>query len=304
MRGSSRGVLRVDDLGLLVEDVDDPVERRRGGEERVVELRQLLHGVEEVREVEREGEERPGREAAVEDEPAAESEDDRGRDRREHVDGREVEPVEDDGLVVRRAVGVVDAAKARLARRLARERLHDAHPGDVLRQRRGDQAEALPHTPVGSVRAHAEPRGRGGHERQHDERGERQPPVEEEQHDGGAEEDERVLDEAREAVGDELVERLDVVRDAADDGAGAVALEEAEREPLQVAEEPDPEIREPALADPAGEVRLQSREGEGARAPPPRRRRRPRRSARTSPAAMPSSIATLPRYGGIRATSV
>ena len=34
------------------------------------------------------------------------------------------------------------------------------------------------------------------------------------------------------AVGDELVERLDVVRHAADDHAGAVALVEAEREPL------------------------------------------------------------------------
>ena len=49
--------------------------------------------------------------------------------------------------------------------------------------------------------------------------------------------DERVLDERRDAVGDELVERLDVVREPADDHAGAVALVEAEREPLQVAEE-------------------------------------------------------------------
>ena len=44
----------------------------------------------------------------------------------------------------------------------------------------------------------------------------------------------RVLDEARDAVGDELVDRLDVVRQPADDHAGAVALVEAEREPLQV----------------------------------------------------------------------
>ena len=57
---------RVDDLGLLVEDVDDLVERRGRGEERVVELRQLLHRVEEVRHVEHEGEQRPDRHRAVE----------------------------------------------------------------------------------------------------------------------------------------------------------------------------------------------------------------------------------------------
>ena len=41
------------------------------GEERVVELRELLHRVEEVREVEREGEQRSDRHLAVDDEPAA-----------------------------------------------------------------------------------------------------------------------------------------------------------------------------------------------------------------------------------------
>ena len=54
----------------------------------------------------------------------------------------------------------------------------------------------------------------------------------------------RVLDEARDAVGDELVERLDVVREPADDDAGAVALVEAEREPLEVAEEPVAQVGE------------------------------------------------------------
>jgi hypothetical protein len=47
------GVGGVDDLGLLVEYREDPVERRRRREEGVVELRELLDGVEEVREVER-----------------------------------------------------------------------------------------------------------------------------------------------------------------------------------------------------------------------------------------------------------
>ena len=51
-RASPR-VGRVAHLGLLVEHVHDLVERGDGGEERVVELRELLHRVEEVRQVER-----------------------------------------------------------------------------------------------------------------------------------------------------------------------------------------------------------------------------------------------------------
>ena len=69
-------------------------------------------------------------------------------------------------------------------------------------------------------------------------------------------EEERALDERRHAVGHELVERLDVVRQPADDHARAVALVEAEREPLQVAEELVAQVGEDALARPAGEVRL------------------------------------------------
>ena len=60
----------------------------------------------------------------------------------------------------------------------------------------------------------------------------------------------------RDAVGDELVERLDVVRQAADDHAGAVPLVEAERQPLQVAEEVVAQVGEHPLARPAGEVGL------------------------------------------------
>ena len=53
------GARRVDDLGLLVHQIGDLVERRDGGEEGVVELRQLLHRIEEVRQVAEERDERP-----------------------------------------------------------------------------------------------------------------------------------------------------------------------------------------------------------------------------------------------------
>ena len=263
MGGSACASRRVDDLRLLVEDGDDAIERSRRGQERVVELRQLLHRVEEVREVEREGEERSDGEAAVDDERASEAEDDRRRHRGEHVDRREVEAVQHDGLVVRGLVALVDAAEARLARRLARERLHDSHARDVLGERGGHEPETLSDAPVRAIRAHPKPRCRSAHQRQHEERREREAPVEEEEDDRGADQDEAVLDEARETVGDQLVERLDVVGDPAHDRARSIALEEAERKSLQVAEQPDAEIRERSLADPAGEVGLEAREHEG-----------------------------------------
>ena len=90
-------------------------------------------------------------------------------------------------------------------------------------------------------------------------RREREPPVEDEEDDRGADERQRVLHEARDAVGDELVDRLDVVRQPADDHAGAVALVEAEREALQVREEPVAQVGQDALADPARQVRLDVR---------------------------------------------
>jgi len=53
-------------------------------------------------------------------------------------------PVQDDRLVVRRAVAVVDLAEIPHVRCSA-ERLHDAHAGDVLRERRRHEAEPFAH---------------------------------------------------------------------------------------------------------------------------------------------------------------
>ena len=149
-----------------------------------------------------------------------------------------------------------------LLHRLARERLDDAHAGDVLGERRRDEAEALAHAAVGPVGAAAEPGRDERHRDQHGQRRQREPPVEQEEDDGGADEEQGVLDQARDAVRDELVERLDVVRDPADHDAGAVALVEAEREPLQVCEEPVAKVGEDPFADPAGQIGVRCRECE------------------------------------------
>ncbi len=224
----------VDHLGLLVEHAEDAVERGGSGEERVVQLRELLNRVEEVGEVQREREQRSHGHAAVHDERTAEPEHDRRRDRGEHVDGREVDAVEHHGLVVRAAVALVDTAKRRLARRLARERLHDPHPGDVLGERCGDDPEPFTDTPVRAVRADAEP-GRGqGHQREHGQRCKGEAPVEQEEDDRRSNEEECVLDEARDPVRNEQVESLDVVRDPADGRARAIPLVVTQRQVLEV----------------------------------------------------------------------
>jgi hypothetical protein len=248
---------------LLVEHADDLVQRRDRREECVVELRELLDRVEEVREVEREGEERAGGHVAVVDEPAAVAEDDRGGRRPEQVDDGEVDPAEDGRLVVRGAVAVVDPAERFLLHRLARERLDDAHPCDVLRERGGDEAEPLAHVAIGAVRAAAEPGRHERHRHEHGQGRECQLDVEEKQDHRRPEQEQRVLDQARNAVRHELVERLDVVRDPADDHARAVALVEAERQPLEVGEERIAQVGEDALARPAGQIRVDGGEDEG-----------------------------------------
>jgi hypothetical protein len=115
---------------------------------------------------------------------------------------------------------------------LARERLNDAHPGDVLGERRGDEAESFAHRAVGTCGVAPEEERGDAHGRDHGEGREAETPVEDEEQDRSADERERALDEARDALRDELVERLDVVRQPADDHAGACALVEPEREPL------------------------------------------------------------------------
>ncbi len=156
------------------------------------------------------------------------ADDDCRRERREEVDEREVEPVEDDGLLVRLPVVRVDLAEDPLVRPLAPERLDHAHATDVLGERRRHEAEPFPNCPVGARRVDAEEGRCDEHERHHRQRREREPPVEEEEDHRRAEQEERALDERRHAVGYELVERLDVVREPADDDARPVALVVAE----------------------------------------------------------------------------
>ena len=88
-------------------------------------------------------------------------------------------------------------------------------------------------------------------QRDHREDPERELPRENEQDHRRADERQRVLHERGNAVGDQLVERLDVIGHPADQNARTVALEEPERQALQVPEEVVAEVGEHPLAGPA-----------------------------------------------------
>ncbi len=168
--------------GCGVHDVEDLVERRARRQERVEELRERLDRVEEVRQEEHEREQRADRDRVVEVEDAAVGEHDRGRDRAEQADEREVPGVELDGAVVGHAVAVADLAEGLGVAALAPERLHDARAREVLGQRRRHVGEPLAHAAIGARRVDAEERRRDRHEREDRERREREAPVEVEQH--------------------------------------------------------------------------------------------------------------------------
>ncbi len=250
---------RVAQLRLGVHHVEDLVERRACGQERVEELRERLDRVEEVREEEHEREQRPERDRVVEVEEAAVGEHDRGRRRAEQADEREVPGVELDGAQVGLAVAVADLAEGLRVAALAAERLHDARACEILGERRRHVGEPLAHAPVGARRVDAEERRRERHQREQRERREREPPVEVDQHARRAEQEQRVLHARGETARDELLERVDVVGQARDQPAGAIALEVAELEPLDVREEVAAQVGEHALADPGREVRLRHR---------------------------------------------
>ena len=262
-------------LGLFVEQIRDLVERGDGREERVVELRELLHRIEEIGQVGEERDQDPDRHLVVEQEVAPVAEHDSGCDRGDEVDDREVDAAQLHRLHVRVPVAIADGTEVLARGPLARERLEHPHARDVLREGRGDRPERLAHTTVGAAGPLAKPGGRERHHRHDDQGREREPPVEEEQDDRRADEQQRVLNEGRDPVGDELVERLDVVRQAADDHAGAIALVEAERQLLEVIEQAAAQVGEHAFAGPARIEGLEVTERDTERARGDERRHEP-----------------------------
>jgi ABC-type multidrug transport system fused ATPase/permease subunit len=249
-------VRRVDEVGLLVEQLEDLVERRHPRLVGRIELRKRLDRVEEVVQRGEERDEHADRDVPVERLDPAVEQDPRGHQPAHQLDAREVGGVQVDRPHVRAAVLLVELREALQVARLLSERAHDANPRQRLLQVGGDRRDLLARRPVGvggddPERERAEPE-----DREHEVGQQRELRVEQEQDHRGADEHQRGAEQRHDAVGDERVERLDVVGQARDQHAGAAARIEADRHPLQVREQLDPQVLQRALADPADEVGL------------------------------------------------
>ena len=247
---------RVAQLGLLVEQLEDLVQRRHPRLVGRVELRQRLDRVEEVVQRGDERHQHADRDLAVDRLDAAVEQDPGGREPAQQLDGREVGRVEVDGLHVRLAVLVVELGEAVEVALLLGERAHDADARQRLLQVGGDRRDLLARGAVG-VGGDDPERERADRQHREDEEGQqRQLEVEHDQDHRRADQRQRRAEQRHHAVGDELVERLHVVGQPRDQHAGLLARVEADRQRLQVREELDPQVLQHPLADPAREVGL------------------------------------------------
>ena len=220
-------VRRVADLRLLVEQLEDLVERRHARLVGRVELGERLDRVEEALQVEDERGEHADGHGLVQHLVAAVEQDRGGGDRRQQLDRREVGRVQVDRLHVGLAVLVVQLREALAVAVLLPEGAHHPHAGQRLLQVGRDVRDLLAREPVGARRG--DPEDHAAHE-QHGEGQEgdqRQAGVEHDQDHRRADQRERGREQGGDALRHELVERLHVVRDARDDHAGLVARVEA-----------------------------------------------------------------------------
>ena len=143
---------------------------------------------------------------------------------------------------------VVHLGEAPAGDRLAAEELDDVHSGDVLLEERVHAGDLHAHVAVRVARALPEP-VRDPEHREEDrerDRGERRVEGEEDGHDPG--EHGHVAEERDEARGEELVQRVDVRRQARHEPADGRPVEERDVGPLEVPEDPGPEVVHDALA--------------------------------------------------------
>ena len=163
--GERHRVGRLGDAGLLLEDAGDLLQGRVGGLERVVELRDVHHRLEELPQVEQERRQHADGDLAVEGEVAAVDQDDGDRDVADQPDLGHEPGDQAEGDEVGRAVLVVDVVEDLLVAGLAAEGLDGADAVHRLDEVDDHQRDLLAGHPVALRRLLAEPVGRPGQER-------------------------------------------------------------------------------------------------------------------------------------------
>ncbi len=231
---------------------DELLERGRGRLEGVVELRDLLHRLEELAQVEQERGQHADGDLAVEGEVAAVEQHDGDRDVADQPDAGHEPRDQPEGDQVGRAVLLVDVVEDLLVARLAAERLHRADAAHRLDEVDDDERDLLAGHPVALRRRLAEPVGQPGQERPAHQRDQAELHVEEQQQARRADQGQRGGDQAVEAGLEHLVDGVDVGGLPGDHPARGVAVVEGRAQPLEVPEDPLPDLEQDVLADLAG----------------------------------------------------
>ena len=181
--GAARGSAGSPHGHRLVEQREDPLRRGHRALEQVELLGEVLQRLEEPPGVLDERRQHAHGERAVEHPQPAVPEQQRHRDRGEHLDRREEHRVDRDRPEVRLQVVPVELGEPPGRVVLAAEELHDPHPAQPLLQERVEPGQ--PHRGCrrnASRTRRRKTRGREPDQRDHRERHQRQPPVDREHH--------------------------------------------------------------------------------------------------------------------------
>ncbi len=250
-RRQRQGVGGLGDIGGELQDAGQLLEGRGGRLERVVELRDLGHRLEELAQVEQEGRQRPDGDVALIGAPAAVEQHDADGDVADEPDPRHEPGDQPERGEVGPAVLVVDVVEDLLVARLATEGLDRANATHRLDEVHDDECDLLSRDPIGLRRLATEPVGQPGEERPAEQCDESQPQVERQQDHGGADQGEPGSDKSVEPGLEHLVDRVDVGGLPGDHPAGGVSVVEGDAESLEVVEDPTAQDVEDGLADPA-----------------------------------------------------
>jgi hypothetical protein len=231
-----------------VQQVVQLAQRRSGRLQRVEELAQLLHRLEEVREIEHEGGHGAEGDGTAVHHPAAEVDDGGGAHDAGALDHGEV-PDRDPHRV---HVGVEEFVVAGLEPPglplLPGEGLDDPQARQAFLEAREHRADAVAHDEVGGVGEALEPDAGHHHHGQGHEGDQRQLPRHDHQHGQRHDQQQAVAEEQDEADLHELGEGLDVGRHAGHEDAGLLPVEEGHGERLEVGEDAHPQVAEEPLA--------------------------------------------------------
>jgi hypothetical protein len=248
-RRQLRGRHRLGYGGAFVEDAGELLQGGGRGLERVVELRQLLHRLEEPPQVQQERRQHADLQLAVDGPGAAVEQHDGDGDVAEQPDARAVDRDQPERAFVGPPVRVVDPREDRLVARLAAERVDGADAAERLDEVHDDQRHRLAAAPVRGRGVAPEPPRQPQQRREAGQRHEPERQVEQQDDDADADDRQHRGDQAVEAGVEQLVDGVDVGRQPGDGPARGVGLVERQAQPLEVVEHPLPQVEQHRLAD-------------------------------------------------------